>query len=176
MSSLAQIIAYRLFSAKPLSKPMLAYCWFDPWQQTSVKLRLESIFFFQENTFENIVSKKSAILSRPQCVDYFPWELFSDPSWIPWWRHQMETFSALLALCVGNSPVTGEFPTQRPVLRSFDIFFELSLIKRLSEQSRRRWFGTPSRSLWRQRNAHRWAGPTLRLGWRPSHRIPTYLL
>ena len=32
-----------------------------------------------------------------------------------WWRHQMETFSALLALCAGNSPVTGEFPSQRPV-------------------------------------------------------------
>ena len=27
-----------------------------------------------------------------------------------WWRHQMETFSALLALCAGNSPVIGEFP------------------------------------------------------------------
>ena len=35
-----------------------------------------------------------------------------------WWRHQMETFSALLALCVGNSPVTGKFPTQRPATRS----------------------------------------------------------
>ena len=33
----------------------------------------------------------------------------------PWWRHQMETFSTSLAICVGNSPVTGEFPTQRPV-------------------------------------------------------------
>ena len=29
---------------------------------------------------------------------------------ISWWRHQMETFSALLALCAGNSPVPGEFP------------------------------------------------------------------
>ena len=28
----------------------------------------------------------------------------------PWWRHQMETFSALLALCAGNSLVTGESP------------------------------------------------------------------
>ena len=37
----------------------------------------------------------------------------------------METFSALLALCEGNSPVTGEFPSQRPVSRSFDIFFDL---------------------------------------------------
>ena len=43
-----------------------------------------------------------------------------------WWRHQMETFSALLALCSGNSPVTGEFPAQRPVTRSFDVFFDLA--------------------------------------------------
>ena len=48
---------------------------------------------------------------------------------ISWWRHQMETFSALLALCVGNSPVPGEFPTQSPVTRSFDIFFDLRLNK-----------------------------------------------
>ena len=38
-----------------------------------------------------------------------------------WWRHQMETFSAVLALCVANSPVIGEFPSQRPVTRSFDV-------------------------------------------------------
>ena len=44
-----------------------------------------------------------------------------------WWRHQMEIFSALLALCVGNSPVTGEFPSWRPVARSFDVFFDLRL-------------------------------------------------
>ena len=35
----------------------------------------------------------------------------------------METFSTLLAICAGNSPVTGEFPAQRPVTRSFDVFF-----------------------------------------------------
>ena len=40
-----------------------------------------------------------------------------------WWRHPMETFSALLAICAGNSPVTGEFPTKRPVTRSLDVFF-----------------------------------------------------
>ena len=38
----------------------------------------------------------------------------------------METFSALLTICVGNSPVTGEFPTQRPVTRNFDVFFFIS--------------------------------------------------
>ena len=35
----------------------------------------------------------------------------------------METFSALLAICAGNSPVTGEFPAQRPVTQRFDVFF-----------------------------------------------------
>ena len=69
-----------------------------------------------------------------------------------WWRHQMETFSALLPLCAGNSPVTGEFPSQRPVTRSFDFFFDLSLYKWLIKQSRRRWFETPLRSFWRHTN------------------------
>ena len=50
----------------------------------------------------------------------------------------METFSALLAICAGNSPVTSEFPAQRPVTRSFDVFFDLRLNNRLSKQS---WFG-----------------------------------
>ena len=40
---------------------------------------------------------------------------------VAWWRHQMETISALLAICAGNSSVTGEFPAQRPVSRSFDV-------------------------------------------------------
>ena len=47
----------------------------------------------------------------------------------------MEAFSALLALCAGKSPVTGEFPSQKPVTRSFDVFFDLRLNKRLSKQS-----------------------------------------
>ena len=67
---------------------------------------------------------------------------------ITWWRHQMETFSALLALCVGNSPVPGDFPAQRPVTRSFDVFFDLRLNKRLSKQSWGWWFETLSRPLW----------------------------
>ena len=71
----------------------------------------------------------------------------------PWWRHQMETFSALLAICAGNSPVPGEFPTQRPVTRSFDVYFDLRPNGRLSKQSWGWWFETLSRSLWRHRNA-----------------------
>ena len=67
------------------------------------------------------------------------WEMCGEISW----RHQMETFLALLALCAGNSPTTGEFPTQRPV--SFDLY----LNKRLSKQSWGWLIETPSRSLWR---------------------------
>ena len=63
----------------------------------------------------------------------------------------METFP-LLAFSVGNSPVTDEFPTQRPVTRSFDVFFDLGLNKLLSKQSRGWWFETASCFLWRHCN------------------------
>ena len=62
---------------------------------------------------------------------------------LTWWRHQMETFSALLVICAGNSPVPGEFPAQRPVTRSFNVFFDLRLNKRLGKQSWGWWIETP---------------------------------
>ena len=64
----------------------------------------------------------------------------------------METFSALLASCAENSPVTGEFRAQRPVTRSFDVFCDLRVNKRLSKKSWGWWFETPSHSLWRHSN------------------------
>ena len=80
-----------------------------------------------------------------QCVS---WRLTP----ISWCRHQMEIFSALLAICAGNSPVPGEFPAQRPVTRSFDVFFDLRPNKRLSKQSWGWWFETLSHPLWRHCN------------------------
>ena len=68
----------------------------------------------------------------------------------PWWRHQMETFSALLVFCAGNSPVTGEFPSQRPMTQSFGVFFDLCVNKRLRKQLWGWWFETPS--LWSYSN------------------------
>ena len=69
---------------------------------------------------------------------------------VSWWRHQMETFSVLLEVCAGNLPVTGEFPPQRPVTRSFDVFYDLRLKNnRLSKQSWGWWFETLSHPLWR---------------------------
>ena len=65
-----------------------------------------------------------------------------------WWRHQMETFSALLAHCAGNSSVT----RKRPMTRNFEVFFDLRLNKRLSKQSWGWWLETPSRPLWRHCN------------------------
>ena len=47
---------------------------------------------------------------------------------------------------------TGEFLSQRPVTRSFDVSFNMCFNKRLSKQSRRRWFQTSSRLLWRHCN------------------------
>ena len=61
----------------------------------------------------------------------------------------MEAFSALLDFFAGNSLVTGEFTSQKPVTRSFDSLFDLRLNKRLSKQSWGWWFETTSGSLWR---------------------------
>ena len=77
--------------------------------------------------------------------------------WLPekcrttWWR-EMETFSALLALCEGNPPATGGFPSQRPATRRFGVFFDRRSNKRSSKQSRHGRFETPWCSLWRHCN------------------------
>ena len=87
-----------------------------------------------------------------------PWRFIGGPQ--SWWRHQMETFSALLAICAENSPVPGEFPAQRPVTRSFDVCFELRLNKRLSKQSWGWWSETQSRPLWCHSNGKCSAAPS----------------
>ena len=89
---------------------------------------------------KSIICEMAAILLRGRRVH---WD-----DGISWWRHQMETFSALLAICAGKSPVPGEFHSQRPVTRSFDVFFDLHLNKRLSKQSWGWWFEL-SCQLWR---------------------------
>ena len=69
-----------------------------------------------------------------------------------WWRHQMETFSALLDFGGGNPPITRGLPSQGPVAWSSDVLFDLHLNKRFSKRPRRWWFETPSHSLWRHYN------------------------
>ena len=107
-------------------------------------------------------NQKQAIITKNphQLTHTAPWVVSDINLSFPyaWWRYQMETYSALRAICGGNSPVTGEFPARRPVTRSFDVFFDLRPIKRLNEQSRCWWFETPSHLLWRHYNGHvKWA-------------------
>ena len=103
-----------------------------------------AMIFFEEREFEFSLKAMNLKMSfakwQPFCLD------------LNVLNHVMETFSALLAICAGNSPVPGEFPAQRPVTRSFDVFFDLRLNKRLSKQPWGWWFETPAWSLWRHRN------------------------
>ena len=69
-----------------------------------------------------------------------------------WWRQQKETFSALLALCAGNSPLAGEFPSQSQWREATMFSLICALKKHWIKQWRRRWFETPAHSLWRHCN------------------------
>ena len=68
------------------------------------------------------------IIGGSSDADSFSWNDASE-FLSPWWRHQMETFPALLTLCEGNPPVTGLFPLQKPVTRSFDVLSDRRLNK-----------------------------------------------
>ena len=104
---------------------------------------------------QRIIQNKRTNLQLIVCEVTFNWPRnFAAPYlivpgifYMSWWRHQLETFSALLAFCAGNSPAS-----QRPMTRSFGVFFDLRLNQQLSKQWRRRWFKTPSCPLWRHCN------------------------
>ena len=76
-------------------------------------------------------------LSEPVMVSLLMQICVTQPQWVKWI----------------NSPVTSEFPAQRPVTRSFDVFFDLPLNKRLSKQWWGWWFETPSHTLWHHCNS-----------------------
>ena len=78
------------------------------------------------------------------------WAMFMNGSW---WRHQMEFFRVTGLLC-GSYTGHRWIPSQRPVTRNFDIFFDLHPNKQLSKESWGCWFGASSRSLWRYCNVN----------------------
>ena len=88
-----------------------------------------------------------------------------------WWRHEMETFFALLALCEGNPPVTGGFPSQRPVTRSFDVVFDVRLDKRLNKQWKCWWFETP----WCSCDVTVMETTTITIWWQQQNKVHSYL-
>ena len=80
-------------------------------------------YFFQENEIENAACQKTVVLFRTACFNWsrkthstkrimFHQRYLGGNPAEAWWRHQMETFSALLAMYEGNPPVTGGFPSQ----------------------------------------------------------------
>ena len=77
----------------------------------------------------------------------------------PWWHHQMETFSASLVLCAGNSPVTGEFPCKGHWRGALMISLICTLNKRLIKHSWGWWFEASLCPLWRHCKALYWWVP-----------------
>ena len=119
--------------------------------QAAVAIYNEIIIDFYLYKWNHLETHDLQSQKRSFCVIWFQ-DIANNSKLGAWWRHQMETFSASLAIYAGNSPVPGEFPAQRPVTRSFDVFFDLRLNKRLTKQSWGWWFETLSRPLWRHRN------------------------
>ena len=113
---------------------------------TALQLRVHFIFTISDNAEICAWTKyelkwpkmltnyfQEPIKSMPYCVTskintpsfqgfFFARKRYTSNRYSTWWRHQMETFASLLALCAGNSQVPGEFPLQKPVTRSFDFF------------------------------------------------------
>ena len=78
--------------------------------------------------------------------DSIPWDGRTD---LKWWRHEMDTFSALLTICAGKFTGDRWIAPSKPIdAYLWCIFLICALNKRLSKQSRGWWFETPSRSLW----------------------------
>ena len=94
--SLIRAMTCRLFGAKPLPKPALTYCQLDPKEKTSVKYEYIMICTFS-------VKKMHLKMLSAKCRQFCS---RLDVQKHTWWRHQIETFSALLALCEGNIPPT----------------------------------------------------------------------
>ena len=90
-------------------------------------------------------SRHSSLLSTPSCTCWSPWKQRMTTS------SNGNIFRVTGHLC-GEFTVTGEFPAQRPVMRGFDVFFDMRPYKRLSKQWWGWWFETPSCPLWRQCN------------------------
>ena len=135
--ALIQIMVWRRTGDRPLSEPMIVsilthICVTRP-QWVLIWCTLMRQYYVSELGKYLFRRGLGAVRHQTYCMS-------------SWWRHQMQTFSSLLIICTGNSPA------QKPVTRSFDVFFDLHLNKRLSKQWWGWWLETPSRPLWRHSN------------------------
>ena len=88
--TLVQIMACRLFGAKPLSRPMLPYCQLDPKEHISVIFYVKFKVFIQGNALKNVVCEMVAIFSRSQCVGW-DCRCMSTCLWM-WWYYNLNSF------------------------------------------------------------------------------------
>ena len=129
---------------------MISLHWFRQWLGA---VRLQVIIW--ANAYLDLC-RLMALLGHDDNDQYFTWIMNALGLWY-WYRHRAVFESHDDVIKWKHIPrywpfVPGEFPTQRPVTRSFDVFFDLRLNKRLSKQWRDWWFETLSRPLWRHRN------------------------
>ena len=101
--------------------------------------------------------ERNPMMRSPTKSELNPWAVFSANAQNMMTSSNGNIFGVTGPLC-GKFTGPGEFPAQRPVTRSFDVFFDLRLNKRLSKQPWGWWFETPSWSLWRHRNENHGPG------------------
>ena len=78
-----------------------------PWPLPSHQYRMNTCLVIQ---VQLTVSNQETSFSRIIIPRWIIFSQLSQRTHNTWWRHQMETFSALLAICAGNSPVPGNSP------------------------------------------------------------------
>ena len=78
-------------------------------------------------------------------VIYLDFEVTAEGFVASWWRRDMDKLSTLLALCEGNPPVAGGFPSQRTSdVKLWCFFFAVNLNKLLNKHLSCWWFAMPS--------------------------------
>ena len=130
-------LGQHLDGAKPLPWPLMSYCEIDPPK-----------YFINYTWCQICIGGGFVDFINTLLSNFIVWWLLpiSLSHFYSWWCHQMETFSTLLAICAG------EFPTQRPVMQSFDVFCDLCLNKQLSKKWWDWWFEMSPRPLWHHCN------------------------
>ena len=119
--------------------------------------RFSCKFINLDNGYKNKQNKQTnkQRTQQKQLCNHITGRLRVEPL-VTWWRHQMETFSTLLATCAWEFTGHRWIPRTKPVTWNFVVFFDLRLNRRLCEQSRGYWFEAPSRPLWRHSNDLWW--------------------
>ena len=125
--------------------------WLVAWRHQAItwtNIDLSSMVFCYLPQF---LRKYPRVLGFNEYVNWSNHTIYLKITFEAWWHHQVETFSALLAICAVNSPIITHhrwIPLTKAIDTELWCFFYLHLNKRLSEQSCCRWFEMPSRYLW----------------------------